>query len=286
MITYFANEVDAVAKVIEDEFSIDVENSVDKRALLDPDRFGYLSLHYIAKLSERHSKLTEYKRFSGLKFEIQMRSILQHVWAEIWHDLGYKSRQSVPKEIQRCFSRLAGLLEIADDEFIRICNELQNYENTVSQKIAESPINIYIDKASLQAFINEDDLVKSLDSQIAEIYRVQIVENPASIEALVSAMHYFSIETITDIRRELEEFKRLIVSFAENRSQKFSSEIEIIQRGESLFYLCCILAAGKGTTDSLMDFLNALDFVHPEMRRSKAEEILSIYEKVMKINSE
>src|SRR5262245_38162898 len=83
IITYFANEVDIVAKLIEEEFDVDRVNSVDKRAMLDPDRFGYLSLHYIAMLSDVRLKLTEYRRFAEFKVEIQIRSILQHTWAEI-----------------------------------------------------------------------------------------------------------------------------------------------------------------------------------------------------------
>lgn len=51
IITFFPDDVDAVAKLIQKEFAIDYSQSVDKRILLDPDRFGYLSLHYVAKLT-------------------------------------------------------------------------------------------------------------------------------------------------------------------------------------------------------------------------------------------
>ena len=61
IITYFRDEVDAVARLIEEEFLIDTERSVDKRAALDPDRFGYLSLHYIAQLNQNRSQLIECK---------------------------------------------------------------------------------------------------------------------------------------------------------------------------------------------------------------------------------
>ncbi|MGO9022034.1 MAG: GTP pyrophosphokinase family protein [Syntrophobacteraceae bacterium] len=87
VITYFHDHVDLIARMVEAEFTIDRENSADKRVLLDPDRFGYLSLHYIVEMPPSRCSLTEYRRFKGLKAEIQIRSLLQHVWAEVEHDL-------------------------------------------------------------------------------------------------------------------------------------------------------------------------------------------------------
>lgn len=40
IITHFADDVDVVAKMVETEFEIDGINSIDKRAAMDPDRFG------------------------------------------------------------------------------------------------------------------------------------------------------------------------------------------------------------------------------------------------------
>jgi ppGpp synthetase/RelA/SpoT-type nucleotidyltranferase len=51
------DDVDKVAKLMEQEFQVDYENSVDKRALLDPDRFGYLSLHHVVSLSPERCRL-------------------------------------------------------------------------------------------------------------------------------------------------------------------------------------------------------------------------------------
>ncbi|RSM64866.1 hypothetical protein DMH04_50530 [Kibdelosporangium aridum] len=120
VITYFEDDVDKVAKCIERQFSVDAENSEDKRALLDSDRFGYLSLHYMLSFDARRSKLPEYAPFAHVKFEQQIRSVLQHAWAEIEHDLGYKLDGGLPKELRRGFSRLASLLEVADNEFISL----------------------------------------------------------------------------------------------------------------------------------------------------------------------
>lgn len=129
IITYFPDEVDKAAKLVEREFRVDPDNSVDKRSILDPDRFGYLSLHYVLTLNEKRSELTEYQNYKSVKFELQIRSILQHAWAEIEHDLGYKSESTVPRAARRRFSRLAGLLELADAEFQGIREQLASSAN-------------------------------------------------------------------------------------------------------------------------------------------------------------
>ena len=120
IITHYADDVDKIAAIVEKEFTIDQENSIDKRTSIAPDKFGYLSLHYIVTLNSTRTNLKEYEVYKNIKAELQIRSILQHAWAEIEHDIGYKSATGLPNEIRRYFSRLAGLLEMADDEFIKI----------------------------------------------------------------------------------------------------------------------------------------------------------------------
>ena len=109
IICFFSDDVDKVADNIQKYFDIDWENSVDKRAQLRPDAFGYLSLHYICSLPN-NGKYP--KELCGKKFELQIRSILQHTWAAINHDLGYKSDFGIPKRITRDFSRIAGYIEV------------------------------------------------------------------------------------------------------------------------------------------------------------------------------
>jgi ppGpp synthetase/RelA/SpoT-type nucleotidyltranferase len=118
--TYFLETVDSVLKVLDREF--DVRERLDKTSS-DPDRIGYQSHHYLVCYPRSRTSLSEYRKFSGLIAEIQVRTILQHAWAEIEHDIQYRAIAAVPDPIRRRFTALAGLIEIADREFQAIANE-------------------------------------------------------------------------------------------------------------------------------------------------------------------
>lgn len=124
VITYVPKTVEDVEKVIRREF--DVQERLDKdAALLGSGQIGYKSIHFLVQLKNDRSHATEYSRFDSLIAEIQIRTILQHAWAEMEHDIQYKSDQQIPNELKRRFVALAGLLEIADREFesIQIVDE-------------------------------------------------------------------------------------------------------------------------------------------------------------------
>ncbi len=110
-------------------------------------------------LNENRTNLKEYKRYKELKCEIQLRSILQHAWAEIEHDLGYKGEISVPDQYKRSFNRVSALLETADNEFDRLKSELTSYEKEVSSLIKNEPEYVDINQASIASFINSDTIL-------------------------------------------------------------------------------------------------------------------------------
>ena len=167
IITYFSDEVDQVATLVEKEFTVDIENSLGKRRLLDPDRFGYLSLHYIVTLSQERSQLPEYRSFKDFNAEIQIRSLLQHAWAEMQHDIGYQSQFSVPKVIKRRFFRIAGILELTDQEFMSLRDEIYQYEKTIPEEIKKNPNAVFLDHSSLFHFFSSNKIMMDLDGKIA-----------------------------------------------------------------------------------------------------------------------
>lgn len=122
VITYVPQTVKEVEDVIRREFN--VQERLDKdAALLGAGQIGYKSIHFLVQFKESRTQATEYSRYSSLVAEIQVRTILQHAWAEMEHDIQYKSDQQIPNDLKRRFVALAGLLEIADREFQSIQQE-------------------------------------------------------------------------------------------------------------------------------------------------------------------
>jgi ppGpp synthetase/RelA/SpoT-type nucleotidyltranferase len=120
IVVYYLSDVERVSKLVENEFNVDWANSIDKGKLLAPQEFGYRSIQYVVWLSDLRKRLPEWDKFQSLEAEIQIRTVLQHAWSGIDHKLMYKKRDDVPQQLQRRLFRLAGILELADEEFLSI----------------------------------------------------------------------------------------------------------------------------------------------------------------------
>ena len=126
VITFFPSTVVEVEKLIADQFI--VLKRLDKAETLKAEeRFGYQSIHYLVTLKEDRTGLPEYHRFADLVVEIQLRTILQHTWAEIEHDIQYKSVESIPLPIRRKFMQLAASLELMDGQVQAIHDEDERF---------------------------------------------------------------------------------------------------------------------------------------------------------------
>ena len=214
IITYFEDSIERVAALLEKLYQVDLERSTDKRKSLASDRFGYQSLHYICRLPANPSSSNLDESLTGVRFEIQLCTVLQHAWAEIEHDLGYKSRALVPERIRRRFSRLAGLLEIADDEFVEIRKSLQKYEVDVATRIEESSSEVPIDLHSLHSFVRTDR-VNKLDRALADKLGKQLGDTIFFPDYLAAMLAHLEIGTIETLSGRLEQRETEIVEFVE-----------------------------------------------------------------------
>jgi len=149
------SDVDKTIKLIKELFEIDEERSTDKSKLLGDDKLGYKSVHFVAKLPKNRAQLKENENFKDLYFEIQIRTILQHAWAEMSHQKNYKFSGVLPAEIRRRFNLLAGHLEVADNEFNSISKSIEDYSEEVSRKTKSGNLDIPLDSVSLRGYLNE-----------------------------------------------------------------------------------------------------------------------------------
>ena len=174
VITFYIDDVDKVASILERHFEIDWENSVDKRKAHEIDSFGYLSLHYICRVPESAYQDPEHPEVNRIRFEIQMRTVLQHAWANMNHDTGYKSGVEVPKEYLRNLNRLAGMLELADEQFSIIRTELAEYRRRVQALVASGNLSeVPLDGETFKSYL-EIDPFGPLTRKIAAVNQAEI----------------------------------------------------------------------------------------------------------------
>jgi len=276
IITYFDDDVDSIANIITREFDKDVPNCIDKRKSLEPDQFGYLSLHYVCKLSPARLALPEYHQFRGLVFELQIRSLLQHTWAEIEHDLGYKAGVAVPKLVRRRFSLVAGLLETADKEFREIRDTLSDYESMVSAQIVDPSAEISLDQVSLAAFVKQSMTVRQLDAHLAKGFggsrvSTKVDEGGATVKMLA----YAGILTIGQLRSELESQRTRLAKFEEIACGQHC-KLDEIESGLCLFHLAQVLMVLKHGVEGLAAAFRRLGYVGGGGERAAAQEVANI----------
>ncbi|MEO6789660.1 MAG: GTP pyrophosphokinase [Ornithinibacter sp.] len=122
VITYVQRDIDAVAGLLAEQFTVLDDRDLGEETAA-AGRFGYSSRHLL--VSRADGGPTAYDPLSCAS--IQLRTVLQHAWAEFEHDIRYKG--TVPPEqvpdLDRRFTLAAGLLELADREFETIRDRLQ-----------------------------------------------------------------------------------------------------------------------------------------------------------------
>ena len=109
--------------------------------LAKPDYFAYQSDHYVITTTEDR-EWEGVKIPAGLSCEVQIRTILQHAYAEMAHASDYKPsiqlREQDRKKVKRSLAKGCALIETTDDVFKEITTRLREYSESIDALLAKS----------------------------------------------------------------------------------------------------------------------------------------------------
>ena len=241
VITFYTNEVDKVAAIAKRLFDVDWQESVDKRKLHQLDAFGYNSLHYICRMKE-----------GGPRFELQMRTALQHVWSTIEHDTGYKGSVKIPREYKRQFSRLAGMLELIDDEFSRLSLAVTEYRRQMQSLVKNGQLDdVPLSADTFRSYLELNPFYRFAAVNQAEIY-------PVSLLPFLPVLESFGLETLGQVQRFIEDNSEEAYQLA--LSQLAVTDLDILSSSAALQYLCLVYVlkhdGGREGIKSIYDTIN------------------------------
>ena len=242
VVTFYSADVDKVAAIVNEAFVVDRRNSVDKRKQHRLDSFGYNSLHYICRLPKTIVDDPEMPLLNELRFEIQMRTALQHVWSTLDHDTGYKGDVKIPHEYMRQFNRMAGMLELMDEEFSRLRNVLVDYRRQMLALEASGQLDsVDLNAETFRRYLEAHPFDR-LNQRIAAINQAELY--PVPIMPYLQVLQDLGMETLGEVNRLVEEYSddayRLAVS------QLGATDLDILSENIGIQNLCYVYVLKRG----------------------------------------
>ena len=265
IVTFYNDDVDKVAAIVKRLFDIDWQNSVDKRKLHELTSFGYNSLHYICRLKPEtlDAHLSQFSPILSplldFPFEIQMRTALQHAWSAIEHDIGYKGAVKLPPEFRRQFSRLAGMLELADDEFSRLRTTMTEYRRQVETLVKSGQLSdVRLSTDSFRSYLQLHPFER-LNQRIAAVNQAELY--PASLMTFLPLLESFGLATLDDVQRFIDDNSDDAYQLA--LSQLAVTDLDILSESIGLLNLCLVYVlkhnGGRDGLRNVYDTLNGKD---------------------------
>ena len=217
VITYYQDDVDTAVRYLKQDFDIDLKKSIDKRTALDLYEFGYRSVHLIARLTKARSRQPDFKLLANVCWEIQVRSVLEHAWAELNHEMIYKGGYDYPDLIKRQFAAVAGTLELLDGQFLQLRSGREDLIKRRTKAFERGKgLREKLDSSRLIAFL----MVERPDGLSWAKARQSAAPFPPGIEAsCVEALAEAGIRTPRSLRERLagRHFRALASAFARNQ---------------------------------------------------------------------
>lgn len=120
-VVLLTSDIDEVCEIIKnsDKWLYKTSRHYEEERLNTPLIFTYQSVHFIVTAKETF----DYNGViidQGIPCEIQVRSLLQHAYAELTHDAIYKAKTIVEPDIHRTVAKSMALIETTDDFFCSV----------------------------------------------------------------------------------------------------------------------------------------------------------------------
>lgn len=199
--TYHSTEIPRIIEALTEVF--EVRRSVDKTAQTRVSgSFGYGSHHLILRVPPARVAPV-LQAYAGREFEVQIRTVLQHAWAEFEHDIRYKRRGNTGKlapEVDRAFTLAAGLIELADQQFDLIAAQQSTTDTTAPIDLdvkftAETLPGIIallhgntIPQSRLEHYHWLEELLHA--HGLTTVAQLTELMSPANLEQVKTALHY------------------------------------------------------------------------------------------------
>ncbi|MBX3628022.1 MAG: hypothetical protein KF892_23640 [Rhizobacter sp.] len=191
VVLFSETDVKKAGDLVEKSFAVDKENSLNQDDLLNTNQTGYRSVHFVCDLGRDRRPLPEFDGLAGLRFEIQLRTVLQHAWAELSHDRNYKFSGKLPRELERRLYLYAGLLEIADKGFDELSRSIDEYSAQIETKSEQGVLSTELNSITLRQFVN----TWSENTGVP----VEDKPGPDAYSDLVRELSQFGIQTLADL---------------------------------------------------------------------------------------
>ena len=199
--TYHSTGIPRIIEALTEVF--EVRRSVDKTAQTRVSgSFGYGSHHLILRVPPARVAPV-LQAYAGREFEVQIRTVLQHAWAEFEHDIRYKRRGNTGKlapEVDRAFTLAAGLIELADQQFDLIAAQQSATDTTAPIDLdvkftAETLPGIIallhgntIPQSRLEHYHWLEELLHA--HGLTTVAQLTELMSPANLERVKTALHY------------------------------------------------------------------------------------------------
>lgn len=121
IVTYYLNDVDAIAGCIKAYYAEIEEKYIAPSSVRE---FSYEGKHFILFVPDEYID-SQFKDNVPKYFELQIKTLFQHAWAESEHDLGYKSKEPLSDDDKRLLAFSAAQAWGAD----RIFNDMYTKYN-------------------------------------------------------------------------------------------------------------------------------------------------------------